>query len=71
MGKHHTFTQPRETFDPWQDALNALADRYYSMTGPLMTREEYVAQAEAINAEWRGRTYMQDAATVRAHMGEG
>ena len=71
MGKHHTFTQPHEAFDPWQDALDALADRYYSMSYPLMTREEYVVQAEAINAEWRGRAYMQDAAAVRAQMGEG
>lgn len=71
MGKHHTFTQPREAFDPWQAALDALADRYYSLTGPLMTRNQYMAQAEAINAEWRGRAYMQDAAAVRAQMGEG
>lgn len=70
MGKHHSFTQPREAFDPWQAALDALAERYYSTSAPLMTREEYMAQANAINAEWRGRIYMHNAATVRAHMGE-
>lgn len=54
MSKHHTFTLPRTAFDPWQDSLDALADRYYSLTVPLMTRDEYIAQASAINAKWRG-----------------
>lgn len=71
MGKHHAFTEAHVRFDPWQDSLDALADRFYSLTGPLMTRAEYLAQANAINAKWRGRTYMHEAASVRAQMGEG
>lgn len=53
MSKHHTFTQPHAPFDPWQDSLDALADRFYSLTGQLMTRAEYLAQANAINARFR------------------
>lgn len=65
MAKHHAFTEPHGDFCPWQADLDALADRYYSLTGPLMTSDEYVARASAINGKWRG---LEDQA---ASVGEG